>query len=69
MVKWCGDNGIKVNPDEKTYDPYAMNFVAAYSYIDAAQKYISDYAEDRPVVINGKSTGETKHVAVNSVAT
>lgn len=69
MVKWCGDNGIKVNPDEKTYDPDAMNFVAADSYIDAAQKYISDYAEDRPVVINGKATGETKHVAVNSVAT
>lgn len=69
VVKWCGDNGIKVNPDEKTYDPDAMNFVAADSYIDAAQKYISDYAEDRPVVINGKATGETKHVAVNSVAT
>jgi OmpA-OmpF porin, OOP family len=69
VVKWCGDNGIKVNPDEKTYDPEAMNFYSADSYIDASQKYISDYAEDRPVVINGKPTGETKKVAVNSVAT
>jgi OmpA-OmpF porin, OOP family len=69
VVKWCGDNGIKVNPDEKTYDPEAMNFYSADSYIDAAQKYISDYAEDRPVVINGKATGETKKVSINSVAT
>ncbi len=68
-VKWCGDNNIKVNPDEKTYDPDAFNFVAADSYIDASQKYISDYGEDRPVVINGKRTGETRRVAVNSVAT
>ena len=69
VVKWCGDNGIKVNPDEKTYDPEAMNFYSADSYIDAAQKYISDYSEDRPVVINGKATGETKKVSINSVAT
>lgn len=69
VVKWCGDNGIKVNPDEKSYDPDAMNFVAADSYIDAAQKYISDYAEDRPVVVNGKATGETKRVKVDAVAT
>jgi OmpA-OmpF porin, OOP family len=69
VVKWCGDNGIKVNPDEKTYDPEAMNFYSADSYIDASQKYISDYSEDRPVVINGNATGETKKVAINSVAT
>jgi OmpA-OmpF porin, OOP family len=69
VVKWCGDNGIKVNPDEKTYDPEAMNFYSADSYIDASQKYISDYSEDRPVVLNGKATGETKKVAINAVAT
>jgi OmpA-OmpF porin, OOP family len=69
VVKWCGDNGIKVNPDEKTYDPDAMNFYSADSYIDASQKYISDYSEDRPVVVNGKATGETKKVAINAVAT
>lgn len=68
-VKWCADNGIKVNPDEKTYDPEAMNFINPESYIDASQKYISGYTEERAVVKNGKPTGEKKTVHVDGVAT
>ena len=67
--KWLGDNGIPTNPDEKTYDPNAMNWVNASDYIDAAQKYVAGYSEDRPVVVNGKKTGETKHIAVNGIVT
>ncbi|MBC8110535.1 MAG: OmpA family protein [Verrucomicrobia bacterium] len=69
VVKWCGDNNIRVNPDETTFDPDAMNFVAANDYLDAAEKYISGYSEDREVVQNGKRMGKKQKVTVNGVAT
>jgi len=75
VIKWCADNGIPVNTDEKTYNPDAMNFVAANDFIDAAQKYITGYSEERAVVKTdaktGKTTktGEKKKVTVNCSTT
>lgn len=69
VVKWAGDNNIPVNPDETTYDPDAINFVNPTDYIDAANKYVAGYSEDRDVVSKGVRTGEKRKVAVNGVAT
>lgn len=75
VIKWCSDNGIPVNTDEKTYNPDAMNFVAANDFIDAAQKYITGYSEERDVVkVDAKTgktvkTGEKKKVTVNCTTT
>lgn len=54
VVMWAASNGIKINPDETTYDPEAINFINAPNYIEAAQMYINGYSEERPIVKNGK---------------
>jgi OOP family OmpA-OmpF porin len=67
--RWLSENQLCTNPDEKTWDPDCMNWVAASDYLDAVEKYVAGYCEDRPVVSKGKRTGETKKVCVNAVAT
>lgn len=69
VMKWSHDNNILVNPDEKTYDPDAINWLAANDFIDAGAKYIANVCEDRPVIHAGKRIGETKHICVNGVVT
>lgn len=68
-MKWLADNGIKNNPDETTYDPEALNWIAANDYIDAVNKVIAGYSETRPVVSGGRKTGESKTIKGNAVVT
>lgn len=67
--RFMGDNGIANNPDERTYDPNAVNWVNTSSYVDAAEKYVSGYCEERPVVEEGRRTGETKRVCIDGIVT
>ncbi|MBD2770165.1 OmpA family protein [Hymenobacter sp. BT664] len=68
-LKWCADNGLKVNPDETTYDPQAVNFMAAADFLVAAEKYILGKPEQRAKVVEGKNTGVMVDVVADAVAT
>lgn len=70
LLKWAADNNIKVNPDETTYDPDAINLIAAANsdFVDAGNKYITGYTETRKVVANGKTTGRDTTVGVDAVS-
>jgi outer membrane protein OmpA-like peptidoglycan-associated protein len=67
--RFMGDNNIPNNPDERTYDPNAVNWVNTSSYVDAAEKYVAGYCEERPVVQDGRRTGEKKRVCVDGIVT
>ncbi|OQP65979.1 hypothetical protein A3860_15430 [Niastella vici] len=69
LLKWAGDNGLKVNPDETTYDGNAINIIAANDFLDAPNKYITGYTEKRKLIVNGKTTGTDTTVSVDAVAT
>ena len=66
---WAASNNIPINPDEKTYDPEAINFIAVDSFTQADEGYIAGKCEDRPVVSKGKRTGESRNVCQNGTAT
>ncbi|SHI43824.1 OmpA family protein [Hymenobacter daecheongensis DSM 21074] len=68
-LKWCADNGLKVNPDETTYDPEAVNFMAASDFLVAAEKYIIGKPESRTKIVKGKNTGVQVEVVADGVAT
>ncbi|HEY9023619.1 MAG TPA: OmpA family protein, partial [Burkholderiaceae bacterium] len=71
-IKYAADNRIPVNPDPKTYDPDAMNFVSVGAFTEADEKLIAaskGACETRPVVHGGRATGESARVCQNGTAT
>jgi OOP family OmpA-OmpF porin len=68
-LKFATDNGVLNNPDEKTWDPEAMNWYSADDFLKAADAYNNNVCQDRPVVHAGKRVNETKHICVNGVVT
>ena len=68
-LKWCADNGLKVNPDEKTYDPQAVNFMSSSDFLNSAEKYITAKPESREKIVDGKNTGVKVDVTADAVAT
>lgn len=68
IVQWASEHDLKVNPDPTTYDPDAINILDCKSYIESGEKYISGYKETRPVVKNGRLTGEKKEITVSGVS-
>lgn len=69
MLKFCGDNGIKVNSNDKVYDPNALNLMYCKDFLDAVVKFNSGYTETRKIVANGKTTGRDTSIQADLVAT
>jgi outer membrane protein OmpA-like peptidoglycan-associated protein len=68
-MKWAADNDVPNNPDEKTYDPSALNWVNSPDYNTAAADYVAGKCEQRKVVKDGRLTGEVRKACVNAVVT
>jgi OmpA-OmpF porin, OOP family len=67
--KWLGENRLCNNPDEHTFDPDCLNWLATPGYVEAAQAYVAGTCEQRPVVKHGVPTGAHARVCVNGVVT
>jgi outer membrane protein OmpA-like peptidoglycan-associated protein/ABC-type nitrate/sulfonate/bicarbonate transport system substrate-binding protein len=64
-VNWAADNKIPINPDEKVYNPDAINFVNATDHIEAAQKFVAN----SKVSLKNIKTGQNEDHEIDAVAT
>jgi OmpA-OmpF porin, OOP family len=65
VVNWAADNKIPINPDEKVYNPDAINFVNAMDHIEASQKFIAN----AKVSLKNVKTGQQENREIDAVAT
>jgi OOP family OmpA-OmpF porin len=63
--QWARDNSIPVNPDPKTYDPDAINFVYTKDFVEAGTFLINGFKDRRKNV----KTGKIEEVKVTGAAT
>jgi len=68
FYNWAKANGLPFNPDEKTYDPTAVNIINAADYVKAGTNYISNYSEEREVVQKGVDLHKKQIIHVDAVA-
>lgn len=71
-IKGAADKGIKVNVDNGTWDPDALNFADKTTFVEAGNAYVNqnlNNCEVRKVVRNGTVGKETKPVCIDGVAT
>ncbi|MES0489668.1 MAG: OmpA family protein [Leptospirales bacterium] len=54
MIFWCAQNNIPFNPDQRYYDPEALNFIHTDSYLKAAEVYIAG----KPIELKFKTAGK-----------
>lgn len=66
VLKWAADNNVPINANTKYFDSSALNIIAALDYIDAGNKYINGFTEERILVVNGKTT--TQKVTISTDA-
>jgi outer membrane protein OmpA-like peptidoglycan-associated protein len=67
-MDWAAQNNVPNNPDDKVYDPGALNWVNAETFTKASEMYVQGFCEDLP--LKGKPNGpKDHHVCVNGVVT
>lgn len=68
ILKFCGDNGININPDEKLYYPDACNLSYGKDFLSIVNDYNQSLKQTRKLVRDGKTQGDTT-VTIDLVAT
>lgn len=69
VLKWAGDNGLKVNANTTVWDSNAINIIPCSDFIQAGDKYITGFSEERVVMRNGKTYPGEKHTVTTDAYT